>query len=80
MNELAYSKTPEQEFEENLNALVAEGYIKKTYGVNVTTDYAYRNTFDILVDLGNYLVNVKKVNYRDYVDLAAPANVEAEVI
>ena len=80
MNELMYSKTHEQEFEENLNALVAEGYIKKTYGVSVTTDYVYRNTFDILVDLGNYLVNIKKVNYRDYVDLTSPAKIENEVV
>ena len=80
MSDLIYSKTPEQEFEENLNALVAEEYLKRTYNVKTTTNYGYyRNTFDILKDLGSYLVQVKKVVPSDYVSLANPAKIAEDV-
>lgn len=53
---LSYSKTPEEEFEEQRKVLLAENYLE-SLGIKVKTDMYgfYRNTYDILLDLGKYL-------------------------
>lgn len=53
---LSYSKTPEEEFEERRKVLLAENYLE-SLGIKVKTDMYdfYRNTYDILLDLGKYL-------------------------
>lgn len=54
--ELVYNKTFEEEMEEQRKASVAEGYLTGL-GVKVRTDMYgyYRHTYDILLDLGEYL-------------------------
>lgn len=52
---LEYSKTPEEEREEQLMAATAESYLE-SLGIKVKTEYGYyRNTWDILKDFGEYL-------------------------
>lgn len=53
---LTYSKTPEEEFEEQRIASLAENYLENL-GIKVRTDMYgyYRHTYDILLDLGKYL-------------------------
>lgn len=52
---LAYSKTPEQEIEEQLMVDTAESYLE-SLGIKVKTNYGYyRNIGDILKDFGAYL-------------------------
>ena len=53
---LTYSKTPEEEFEEQEKISLAENYLE-SLGIKVKTDMYgyYRRTYDILVDLGDYL-------------------------
>ena len=52
---LEYSKTPEQEREEQLMVATAEGYLENL-GIKIKTEYGYyRNTWDILKDFGEYL-------------------------
>ena len=47
LTELAYSKTPEEEREEQLMVATAEGYLE-SLGIKVKIDYGYyRNTYDI---------------------------------
>lgn len=55
-NSLSYSKTPEEEFEEQRKVLLAETYLE-SLGIKVRTDMYgyYRHTYNILLDLGNYL-------------------------
>lgn len=53
--ELAYTKTPEEEREEQLMVATAEGYLEDL-GIKIKTEYGYyRNTWDILKDFGEYL-------------------------
>lgn len=54
--ELVYNKTFEEEMEEQRKVSIAEGYLEGL-GVKVKTDMYgyYRNTYDILLDLGEYL-------------------------
>ena len=56
LGELVYSKTYEEEMEEKRKVAIAEGYLENL-GVKVRTDMYdyYRNTYDILLDLGEYL-------------------------
>lgn len=60
-NSLAYSKTPEEEFEEQRKVLLAENYLK-SLGIKVRTDMYgyYRHTYDILLDLAEYLSEKNK--------------------
>lgn len=53
---LTYSKTPEEEFEEQRRVSIAENYLE-SLGIKVKTDMYgyYRHTYDILLDLGKYL-------------------------
>ena len=52
---LEYSKTTEQEREEQLMAATAEGYLE-SLGIKIKTEYNYyRNTYDILKDFGKWL-------------------------
>lgn len=53
---LVYSKSFEEEIEEKRKVLIAEAYLE-SLGVKVKTDeYGYyRNTYNILLDLGEYL-------------------------
>jgi hypothetical protein len=52
---LKYSKTPEEEREEQLMVATAEGYLE-SLGIKIKTEYGYyRNTWDILKDFGEYL-------------------------
>lgn len=53
---LTYERTYEEEMEEQRKVSIAEGYLKGL-GVKVKTDMYgyYRNTYDILLDLGEYL-------------------------
>lgn len=53
---LRYSKTPEEEFEEQRKVSLAENYLE-SLGIKVKTDMYgyYRHTYDILLDLGKYL-------------------------
>lgn len=55
-NSLTYSKTHEEEFEEQRMASLAENYLT-SLGIKVRTDMYgyYRDTYDILLDLGKYL-------------------------
>lgn len=53
---LEYTKTYEEEQEEQSRVATAEYYLKR-FGVETKTDYGYyRNTYDILKDLGEYLI------------------------
>ena len=62
LTELAYSKTPEEEREEQLMVATAEGYLE-SLGIKVKIDYGYyRNTYDILKDLGEYLAKNNMYN------------------
>jgi len=56
LGELVYSKTYEEEMEEKRKVAIAEGYLENL-GIKVRTDMYdyYRNTYDILLDLGEYL-------------------------
>ena len=56
LGELVYNKTYEEEMEEKQKVAIAEGYLENL-GVKVRTDMYdyYRNTYDILLDLGEYL-------------------------
>ena len=56
LGELVYSKTYEEEMEEKQKVAIAEDYLENL-GVKVRTDMYdyYRNTYDILLDLGEYL-------------------------
>lgn len=58
---LTYSKTPEEEFEEQRKASLAESYLE-SIGIKVRTDMYgfYRHTYDILIDLGEYLSKKSK--------------------
>ncbi len=53
---ITYSKTFEEEMEEQRKASIAEGYLEGL-GIKVRTDMYgyYRHTYDILLDLGKYL-------------------------
>ena len=52
---LVYSKTPEEELEEQNNVFLAENYLAGL-GIQVKTNYGnYRPTYDILKELGEYL-------------------------
>lgn len=52
---LEYSKTPEEEREEQLMVATAESYLE-SLGIKVKTNYGYyRNIGDILKDFGEYL-------------------------
>ena len=52
---LAYSKTPEEELEEQRKISLAENYLEGL-GVKVKTEYGnYYSTYFILKDLGEYL-------------------------
>lgn len=52
---LEYSKTPEEEREEQLMVATAEDYLE-SLGIKIKTEYGYyRNTWDILKDFGEYL-------------------------
>ncbi len=52
---LEYSKTPEEEREEQLMVATAESYLE-SLGIKVKLEYGYyRNTWDILKDFGEYL-------------------------
>ena len=64
LTELAYNKTFEEEMEEKRKVSIAEGYLEGL-GVKVRTDMYgyYRNTYDILLDLGEYLDGKKEYNY-----------------
>lgn len=54
LGELVYSKTSEEEMEEQRKVSLAESYLEGL-GIKVKTDYGYyRNTYDILMDLGEY--------------------------
>lgn len=59
---LSYSKSIEEEYEEQQNAFRAESYLK-SLGIKVKTDMYdyYRNTYDILIDLGKYLSKNNKI-------------------
>lgn len=54
--DLVYNKTFEEEMEEKQKVAIAEGYLEGL-GIKVKTDMYdyYRNTYDILLDLGEYL-------------------------
>lgn len=53
---LEYSKTPEEEREEQLMVATAEDYLE-SLGIKIKTDYGYyRDTYSILKDLGKYLI------------------------
>lgn len=54
--DLIYNKTFEEEMEEKQKVAIAEGYLEGL-GIKVKTDMYdyYRNTYDILLDLGEYL-------------------------
>lgn len=54
--DLVYNKTFEEEMEEKQKVDIAESYLEGL-GVKVKTDMYdyYRNTYDILLDLGEYL-------------------------
>jgi 5-enolpyruvylshikimate-3-phosphate synthase len=53
---LEYTKTYEEEQEEQSRVATAEYYLRR-FGVETKTDYGYyRNTYDILKDLGEYLI------------------------
>lgn len=56
LGDLVYSKTSEEEMEEQRKASIAESYLE-SLGVKVRTDMYgyYRHTYDILLDLGEYL-------------------------
>ena len=57
---LEYSKTPEQEREEQLMVATAESYLE-SLGIKIKTEYGYyRNTWDILKDFGEYLYKNNK--------------------
>jgi len=53
---ISYNKTFEEELEEKRKVAIAEGYLEGL-GVKIKTDMYgyYRNTWDILLDLGEYL-------------------------
>ena len=52
---LEYSKTPEQEREEQLMAATARCYLE-SLGIQVSTKYGYyRDTYDIMKDFGKWL-------------------------
>ena len=55
-DELTYNKTFEEEMEERRKVSIAESYLEG-FGVKVKTDMYgyYRNTYNILLDLGEYL-------------------------
>ena len=54
---LEYSKTPEEEQKEKEFVVAAECWLEGK-GIEIKTNYGYyRNTYDILKDLGNYLIN-----------------------
>ena len=55
LTELVYSKTPEQEREEQLMAATARCYLE-SLGIKVSTKYGhYRDTYDIMKDFGEWL-------------------------
>ena len=57
---LVYSKTYEEEMEEARKVSVAESYLTNM-GVQIKTNYGfYRDTYDILKDLGEILSKQKK--------------------
>ena len=72
LTELEYSKTPEQEREEQLMVATAESYLE-SLGIKVKLEYGYyRNTCDILKDFGEYLSkNNKYTMPADYFIRAA---------
>ena len=63
LTELVYNKTFEEEMEEKRKVSIAEGYLEGL-GVKVRTDMYgyYRNTYDILLDLGGYLDRKQEYN------------------
>jgi hypothetical protein len=70
LTKLEYSKTPEEEREEQLMVATAEGYLE-SLGIKVKTEYGYyRNTWDILKDFGEYLT---KNNIYTKIDTLAAA-------
>lgn len=51
---LVYNKTFEEEMDEQRQVSLAESYLR-SLGIEVKTDYGYyRNTYDVLKDLGEY--------------------------
>lgn len=51
---LVYNKTFEEEMNEQRQVSLAESYLR-SLGIEVKTDYGYyRNTYDVLKDLGKY--------------------------
>lgn len=56
ISDLVYNKTFEEEMEEKQKVAIAECYLEGL-GIKVKTDMYdyYRNTYDILLDLGEYL-------------------------
>ncbi len=72
LTKLEYSKTPEQEREEQLMVATAEDYLE-SLGIKIKTEYGYyRNTWDILKDFGEYLSKNNKYSLpADYFICAA---------
>ncbi len=68
---LEYTKTYEEEQEEQSKVATAEYYLKR-FGVETKTDYGYyRNTYDILKDLGEYLIEAGICKARPSLDVEA---------
>ena len=68
---LTSNETPENEFEVARNVSIAENYLEDRFGIKVKTKYGdYRNTYNILKDLGEYLSknsdHVPDVPYTHY--------------
>jgi hypothetical protein len=72
LTKLEYSKTPEEEREEQLMIATAEGYLE-SLGIKTKTEYGYyRYTWDILKDFGEWLSKNNKYNLpADYFICAA---------
>ena len=62
---LEYSKTPEQEREEQELVAIAESYLE-SLGIQIKTEYGfYRNTSDIFKDFGEWLSKNNKYTLPD---------------
>lgn len=72
---LEYTKTYEEEQEEQSRVATAEYYLKR-FGVETKTDYGYyRNTYDILKDLGEYLIENDICKARPSLDVEAVSRI-----
>lgn len=61
---LVYSKTYEEEMTEQESVREAEYFLNKL-GITVKTNYGYyRNTYDILKDIGDAILKFKTIKYR----------------